>query len=162
MITKSRKAVAGIFAGALALSLGAAPADAVNINTHGSICQAAMGTQRADINVFINQGVVNVNAAARTVTCAVPRSPLGSSATSAQFFVDGDNFNGQQIICILSSYQFDGTLLGSIGFNSSAAHYDQLLTLPLAQVPTFAYVTLGCQLAGNSNSMLRGITAVQP
>lgn len=136
---------------------GIAPnADATNINTHGAACQNYFPSQVGDMD-YNPSGLKNVNSAPRSVVCPISRSPLPSG--NASFYVDGSNPSGSSTTCTISSYNFNGTFLGSSTFTDSAANFDHLVSLPAAQVPTFAYVSALCTLP--ASGMLRGITALQ-
>jgi len=95
------------------------------------------------------------------VTCNLPRSPLPAGATSGGFYVDGDNFGGAQTVCLIWSYDYTGTYLGSSAFTATAAQFDQFVSLPAAQLPTYAYTYLECSLARNGLSQIRGVTSLQ-
>ena len=152
-----------VFAAVLAGSL-VSPAHAANINTNAVVCE---GTNAADQGALGRgpDGVYNGAAAIHFALCTVPRSPLPSGATSGSFYVDGDNFNGQSTACILYSYQWTGQFLGSASFTSASSSYDVFLTLTAAQLGTYAYTSLLCQLPptvnGLASAMLRGVTSLQ-
>src|SRR5262245_41365415 len=54
---------------------------ATNINTIGSVCTMFGNLPATDI-VYVPAGVLNNQSTFRYVSCAVPRSPLASGATS--------------------------------------------------------------------------------
>jgi hypothetical protein len=77
-----------------------------NINTSGVVCQNFNAAQALDID-YLTNGVRNLNAAARSVICSLPRSPLAASAIP-EFFVDGQNNTGTSTSCTLTVYDFLG------------------------------------------------------
>ena len=154
-----KKIVSLLVLGTLSVTTAFSAVSAANINTFAAACHAAHGNEQGDITVNPT-GLVNTNAIARSVACSMTRSPLAGGA-NAKFFVDGMNFNGASTTCVLQSFDFNGTFLGSTSFVTSAATYDQTLTLSGTLVPTFAYVTLFCAMPGNQNGLLLGLTSVQ-
>ena len=146
--------------GMVVLTAGTEPTVAANINSSGTFCQNFNAAQVTDID-YLASGVRNLNVNPRAVICSVPRSPLAAGATSGVFFVDGRNTGGASTTCTLSSFNFNGTFLGSTSFTSAAATYNQFLSLPSAQLGTFAYVSVLCTLPGNANGVLFGVTSFQ-
>ena len=98
----------------------------------------------------------NVSDRPADVVCSLPRSPLDPVARDAGFWIDGD---GAHTSCTLTSYDFNGTFLGSKTFFNSPEHYDMLLVLPAAQASYYAYTYLWCQIP--PGGVLRGVTSVQ-
>jgi hypothetical protein len=153
------------FAIVCGLVLGASaerPALATNINKAAPQCQANFGDS-VDLVVHENNGLHSVPASGdiQWVTCSIPRSPLAANATFGSFYIDGDNLNGFSTTCWVSSYDYTGQLLASSSFQTSALHYDVLLTLPGAQLGMWAYTSLTCALPPHANGLLRGVTTVQ-
>jgi len=143
-------------------AIAVSPASASgNINTNATECQTNFWPQ--DTVLHTDQGIqtATATASAQQIACSVPRSPLASGVTSGSFYVDGDNFNGATTSCVLASYDYRGTFVGSKSFSSSAPSYDVFLTLPLAQLGFWNYTGIQCALPPNGNSILRGMTSIQ-
>jgi hypothetical protein len=143
-------------AGALA-SLGAA-AHADNINTSGTLCQNFNAAQALDID-YVSTGVRNLNASARSVICAIPRSPLQAGATP-EFFVDGTNTGTNTTSCTLFTYSFGGTVTQSFSFSRTGT-YDQAVLFAVNGVGFFDYASLLCSLPASAGGTLFGVTSVQ-
>jgi hypothetical protein len=98
---------------------------------------------------------------ARYVTCSVPRTPQTSGAATATFYVSGNNIDGRSTTtCTLSSYEYTGTLVGSVSFTTSAAHYKQLVEMPAWQLGPWAYTSLTCLLPPNNRATIDGVVAL--
>jgi hypothetical protein len=143
---------------AIALSPRAASS---NINTHAAECQTQSWPQDNLLHSADSVETDSTTASNTWISCGVPRSPLASGAQFGYFYVDGDNFNGASTVCDLESYDFNGTLLGVTAFSSQASSYDQLLSLPAAQLPFRAYVGIECLLPAHGMGDLRGVTSLQ-
>lgn len=147
------------------LATPTAPAHAVNLNTSALVCQQSIfqGSpspiqHRID---YFEPGVVNSIDVPSAVVCSVPRSPTAAGATTVSFFVDGENFSGASTFCVMSSYDFLGNFVGSRGFTSTAATYDEFVSFPISLVGFYNYVTINCVLPPSSTGRLRGVTALQ-
>ena len=145
----------------IVLLLTAAPgARATNINMGTNECQTNSPSVQ-NIGYSVN-GVYTIGGpTAGFVTCNLPRSPLASGATTGGFYVDGDNWNGGTAACTIYSVDYTGTFMGSASFSASEAHFDRFLSLPIAQLPYYAYTYLSCGLSSNGNTLLRGVTSLQ-
>jgi hypothetical protein len=96
------------------------------------------------------------------VVCDVPRQPLPPGATSGTFYVDGNNLsNLMTTVCVISSYDWNGSFLASASFSAIVTSYDGFLSLPASALGQWAYVSLSCQLPPNAAGSLRGVTSVQ-
>ena len=137
---------------------------AANIITGAEGCQPLtyLGYLPAPNEIgHVHGGVHNTNPdRPLDVVCTIPRSPR-TTDTGGIFYVDGDNFNGASTTCVLYSYDYTGTYLGQTSATSFDAHFDMALTLPAAQVPTWAYISIRCTLPPHSNGLLRGVASVQ-
>ncbi|HEY0481442.1 MAG TPA: hypothetical protein VGD37_28195 [Kofleriaceae bacterium] len=145
----------------------AAPASADNINTSGVICQNFNAAQALDIDYFGNR-VENVNAAARTIVCAIPRSPLATIPPTF-FFVDGHNNPNTVTSCTVTVYDFQGNvrLLQSFTENGGAAgltwDFPVNMLTPAGMTPAFFdYASLVCTIPASRGGSIFGVTAVQP
>ena len=141
------------------------PVQAANLNTNAVSCQQflAPGNGRTD-EILRQPGFVMTNTdveGTRPIICDLTRSPLIAGATSGGFYVDGDNFNGASTTCAVYSIDYTGVFLGASGFNTSAPTYDIFISLPAAQLPTYAYTHLDRDLPAHGNGRLRGITSLQ-
>jgi hypothetical protein len=136
------------------------PVHAQDINFAANDCQRDGASDPSIFTVNLN-GVVNVAPTANLfVDCSVPRGPLAATATIASFFIDGDNFvTGSSTTCVLASFDYTGTLLGSVSVTSALLHYDMLVSLPVAQASFFAYVSVFCSIPPAGR--LRGMTSMQ-
>jgi hypothetical protein len=132
-----------------------------NINTNATECQATAWPQ--DALVHTEQGVRTAPESANPVNvmCALPRSPLATTATSGGAYVDGDNFNGASTQCFFAAYDFQGGYAGSVSFTSAAPSYDVFLSLPAAQLGPWNYTSIQCLMPAHGHGILRGITSVQ-
>ena len=156
---KSRFLMLLALAGILIISTLHVPAArAANINTSGAgTCQGVLGPNPNLI--IVGSGITNAGSTAVEVMCSVPRSPLASGATSGGFYVDGFvQTSGVTMTCFLSSYDYTGIPLGSSQFVVSGK-FDAFVSLPAAQLTTYAYVNLNCLLP--SAASLLGVTSLQ-
>jgi hypothetical protein len=157
----SRVGLTGKF-GTFALMAGAVlalpeQADAVNLNTSGTVCNPYNVGEANDIDYVVNGVRTGVNVASgRTVICAVPRPP---QSTPQQFFVDGANSVGRSTSGTLYAYDFNGTFQSSQNFSSSAATYDILLTLN--PVGSWSYVSTLVSLPASAGGVFFGTIALQ-
>jgi hypothetical protein len=97
--------------------------------------------------------IQNVAANNRTVICPVIRI-AEAPASGWSVFVDGSapapTTAGGSLRCQLESYYFDGRFLGAVSFTiTSARTFDEVLTLPAAQVPVYSHQVLSCGLPPN-------------
>jgi hypothetical protein len=148
-------------------ALVAAPggAHAGNLNTSGTACQNFNAQEVLDIDHVV-LGVRNLNSDPRQIICPVVRSPL-TTTPFPSFYVDGTNTPTTSTSCTMYSFDYTGVLLGSVSFTQTAStaatlDWDQAVTFPTAQLPSYAYVSVLCLIPGNSAGVLRGATAVQP
>jgi hypothetical protein len=146
-----------LFLAAAVASLGSA-AHADNINTSGTVCNNFNAGEAQDVD-YVGTGVRIANAAARTVVCAIPRSPLAAGAIP-EFFVDGTNSGANSTSCTLFTYSFTGAITQSFFFTRTGT-YDQLVTFAANGVGTFDYADVVCTLPGGFGGILFGITSVQ-
>jgi hypothetical protein len=156
----------GIIAMVCAIVLSGAlvtPARAINLNMSSHYCQQSDLPQTDIIRTASGIATLDTVDTPRYVTCTVVRSPLPVDWTSGGWlWVDGDNKNGAQTSCTLSSYTFLGALQGSVSFTSTInGWYDSYLPLPYGQMGYYDYLTLTCLLPPHGNGALRGITSVQ-
>jgi hypothetical protein len=91
------------------------------------------------------------------VDCTVVRSPLAPGSTTGWFYVDGTNNPGESTICTLFSFNFNGTAQFTSSFTATGT-YDVLVTFPVAELGTYAYVNLECRLP--VGSILYGVTSL--
>lgn len=155
-----RIGIAGSWAiiGVFALLASTPRTEAANINSHGAVCQPLTSADAADLQ-YTNPGIRNAGTVNRLILCPIPRSPLPSGATSGGFFIDGDNDGGGSTTCSLVSFNFNSQMmLGASTFTRSGT-YDQFVSLPIAQLPAFAYVGLFCTLP--PGALMRGVTSLQ-
>ena len=150
----------------VSLACGLPSQSQANVNISGAACQRYGGyggspDLLADISGLYNSGQFGAYA-----VCGVPHSPLAATATSFMLYVDGDNWLFQanpysSAQCIVYSYDYNGTFLGSTSqiSSSSVQHFDMLLSLPAAQVPYWAYTSVFCSLP--PTGLLRGVTVLQ-
>src|SRR3954452_24149117 len=99
-----------LFLAAALASLGSG-AHADNINTTGTVCNNFNAGEAQDLD-YVGTGVRIANTAARTVICAIPRSPLAAGAT-LEFIVDGTNSGANSTTCTLFTYSFGGLITNS-------------------------------------------------
>lgn len=161
MISKLATKNSLFLAGAL-VSFGAT-AHADNINTSGVVCRNSVAAQALDIE-YVANGAQNANSAPRSVTCAVPRSPI-PAGSAAVFYVDGHNNPGTSTGCALTVFDFHGAVVAAQAFNSVvpplASDWDIAVTFPAGLLGTFDYATLVCTIPGNRAGSIHGITAAQ-
>jgi hypothetical protein len=131
-------------------------AHAVNLNSSApGICQS----RYANPGIFLTSGVANTGTTDPLyLVCTVARSPLPSGATTGSFYVDGTNNPGGTTNCAIFSYNYTGETLGAASFTATNS-YDMLLTLPAAQLSTWAYVILECSIP--PGGVLYGVTSLQ-
>jgi len=139
------------------------PTRAANINIGGSECQAGYQAESQDtvLHVFDSVSSLGNVASLPYIVCSLPRSPLAAGATVGGFYVDGDNYFGATTTCTVWSVDYTGLYLGSATGTSAQPAFDMFLSLPAAQLPTYAYTYLTCRLAKFGNSALRGVTSLQ-
>ncbi len=146
---------------ALATVGGVVRAD--NINTSGVVCRNYNSEDVLDIDYLMN-GVRNVNANARDVICAMPRSPFSSATTPQYFYIDGYNSGGVTTECRLITYTYGGAITYWPPFIEPAPgviQWDHLVTLPPGSVGTYDYASVLCTIPGLSRGVIYGVTAVQ-
>ena len=158
-----KKIIAALAVLGAASLLGTAPAGAANINTSGSDCHAFFGDQQAGLN-YLPTGLQETVAGSAVVQCPIPRSPLASGATSASFFIDGKTPASASTSCTVTSYNFNGAIEGSVSFTETNANatpltFDHFVTFPAAQMTSFAYVSVFCNLVAGGT--LFGVTSLQ-
>jgi hypothetical protein len=147
-----------------------APAHAVNINTPSLACQQS-DFQSSPSPVqhriqYTNSGIVNLVDVPTLIVCDVPRSP-SQTATTVNFFVDGDNYTGATTTCVMYSYDYLGGFVGSLGFSTTAAKYDEYVSFPRELMGFYNYATIMCALppfslsGGFDGAKFRGVTALQ-
>jgi hypothetical protein len=146
-----------LFLAAALASLGSA-AHADNINTSGTVCNNFNAGEAQDVD-YVGNGVRIANTAARSVICAIPRSPLAAGALP-EFFVDGTNSGANSTSCTLFVYNFSGAITQSFSFTRTGT-YDQAVTFPVGGVGTFDYADVLCTLPGSFGGVLFGVTSVQ-
>lgn len=145
-------AAAGL--GVVALSGEAA---AVNLNTHGAVCNPYNAGEANDID-YVTTGVRTKPglASGRTVICAIPRSPLSSPQG---FYLDGANTGGATTYITLYAHDYNGTYQSSQSVNSNAASYDIYTTL--STVGTWSYISALVSLPSAANGVFRGVLVLQ-
>jgi hypothetical protein len=153
---KSRLARIGLLfvTSALVLLVGTR-ANAVQINTSGTICQAFNAGQVADID-YLSTGVRNLNISPRAVVCSIQRQAPGT-AVNTTFTVAGVNPSGALTAGTVYAYGPDGSIRGSQSFSSTAAFYSIPLTFPAAQMTFFTLNSAVITLPGTSSSVFTGV-----
>jgi hypothetical protein len=101
----------------LTATVTAVQAGEPRVDNAASVCVNFNAGQAADID-YLSSGVRNLNSSARPVVCSVPRR-----SASQEFFIRGDNFNGQTTFWTFSTFRLDGTFRLSRSASSSAATY---------------------------------------
>ena len=149
--------------GSAALLGTASPAGAANVNTAGADCHASSGDQQAGLT-YLPTGLQETIAGSAVVTCPIPRSPLAAGATTGSFFIDGKTPASASTTCSVTSYDFTGAMEGSVSFTetntgTTPLTFDHFVSFPAAQMTTFAYVSVSCNLI--AGGMLFGVTSVQ-
>lgn len=167
---KSRSAcLLGTLLSVVLSAIPSLPAQAANINTTALACQQYLFPESGRTDELVRSfNYITTNSDTEhtvSIVCDVTRSPLIAGATSGGFYMDGDNLNvGGNVwftACTLNSYDYTGVLLGSVGFQSQAPSYDVYISLPAAQLPTYAYTSLFCVLPPHGIGRIRGITSLQ-
>ncbi|HTV24890.1 MAG TPA: hypothetical protein VMG12_39625 [Polyangiaceae bacterium] len=143
----------------VAAVLLAAPrdADAVNLNTSGTICNPYNAGEANDID-YVTNGVRTGPSvgSARNVICSVPRSPL---ASPQGFYLDGTNQAGKSTSITLYAHDFNGTFQTSQNVSSSAATYDEYRALtPVGQ---WSYISAFVTLPANAGGTFLGVITLQ-
>jgi len=129
------------------------------ITTAASECQAKTGSQAADLDRTNNGGVQNKNGTnTRDIVCSIPHAPMDPESTRANLFIDGDNTSGGSTVITFSSYSWEGQFQDSETTTTSAASYDEFLTLPSSAVNDFSYLHLLVRLPTNRRGTLRGFS----
>jgi len=120
---------------------------------HGTVCKPYGNSNTAGLYSYIN-GAFNYSGASLGVACPVVRT-VAAPASGFSVWVDGTASTGT-VSCTLYSYNFNNTYLGSVSFSATGT-FDQLLTLPQAQVPTYSSQVVYCYLPANG-----GVFDVEP
>lgn len=129
---------------------------AVDLNIPGSACRNFNAAEATDIDYF-GIGVRNVNASTRTVVCPVVRSPTSNNTVSV--YVDGRSSSDTSISCVLSSFDFDDTFLGSQTFPAPrTGTFDQALNVPGS---FWSNANVICDLPGRLEGLIYDIDVVQ-
>ena len=135
------------------------PVLAVNLNNHGVAFRAYIGTQTLDID-YQASGARNLASSPRLVIAPLVRSP--TSDGSLAVYVDGVHRSYQTTTCTVYSHNYNGALLGSQSFTVALkGSFDRYVSLPGGQAPTWAYVSILCQIAGNGQVVMGGVAVVQ-
>jgi hypothetical protein len=136
---------------------GSGKAYAVNLNIPGTECRGGTPGDQANIEYGPNN-VVNTDQVTHYISCPVVRSPT-SSNYSVSVYVDGWASSGNTIMCVLYSYNFDGTYLGSQSFPSAlTGTFDQYLTVPGA---FWSSASVVCSLPPGFGGRIYDIDVVQ-
>lgn len=138
----------------------ATPASAANLHTHAAACHNYNAAEALDID-YMPSAVRNNASQPRQIICPIVRSPLQPNAPYALFYVEGGNTSGTSTPCALYSHDYDGRLLGSTSFTGTTTNFDQQLSLPAAQAPVWAFVSMICLLPANGKGTIRGVIAAQ-
>jgi hypothetical protein len=110
---------------------------------NGSICRPHNYANGNNAVLYTTtQGIFNFDTAAHQVDCPVIRSTqAGTSGLHVWVAGQGSNY------CVLSSYDFYGSFLGSTSFQSSGAQtFAHEFVLPQSQVPAYSTQALYCNL----------------
>jgi hypothetical protein len=142
------------------LSLCALPANA-GFNVSGVTCQNYNASEVTDID-YLTFGVRNINAATRFVICAAPpHGPAAAGDVFAVFVLFGQNSVGASTTCTLYSYNSSGGFLGASTITNSNTTMVDVFTLPVAQVPVDASVSVLCSLPGSGRGVITQIASVR-
>jgi hypothetical protein len=147
-----------LLTGVLGLSGLASKAHAELTDMSGTICRNYNAAEVLDID-YLGWGVRNLNANPRYVICPVVILSLGLNPTLIQLFVQGETFSGATITCTLSTFDHDGTYLGSDSFLAPrSGSFSQYLSTSATQLSSS---TVLCSLPGSAQGLIVNITAVQ-
>lgn len=138
--------------GTLSLSSVSTNAYAVNSNINGTVCKNYNAAQALDIDYF-GYGTRNVNADVRQVICPIVRSP--TSTNNVELWVYSTLLAGASGSCLLLSYDFDGSLLGSLPFSMGGPAH---VTVPGTFWSTASVL---CYLPGGGRGIINTIDVVQ-
>jgi hypothetical protein len=139
----SRRTLSGL---AIVFSLMGLHGSALALTTeHATVCKPYGNSNTGGLYSYIS-GVFNYSGSAMGVACPVVRT-VAAPATGFSVWVDGTASTGT-VSCTLYSYNFNNTYLGSVSFSATGV-FDQLLTLPQSQVPTYSSQVVYCYLPAN-------------
>lgn len=152
MHSKFMKLGSLFLAGALASFGAAVHAD---IHTSGVVCNNFNAGEAQDIDYLLT-GVRNLNAAPRQVICAVPVEPI-PAGRFPHFFVFGTNVGQATTPCVLTLYQFNGTITQLRAFTGSGPAWEFDVVLPVNSVGLGEFASLLCGLPGSGAGTLFGV-----
>jgi hypothetical protein len=141
------------------------PAQAGSIGLSAVGCQPQGVAQTTLLHEWLGVDVLSpADAQPVIVNCSVPRSPLTTGTLASTFeikvWIPGDT--GATVPCTLLSYEYTGTLLGSVSFSLSSTVrgvVTQQVSLPFTQLSNWAYTSLTCALPPHFGAFLTSINS---
>jgi len=136
-----------------------------NLNTSGIVCRNYIAAEVKDID-YTASGVTNIAVDYRYIICPIPRSPINSGPV-AEFFVDGFNTGNTSTTCTVMIHDYSGNFKTSTTFTEAGdtpgRAWDHAVFFNTTnQLTKYDYVSMYCSIPGNKQSVIYGITAVQP
>jgi hypothetical protein len=169
-MSRTKTVVSTLLAGLVAAAglLAPLPAAATNINTSAFGCMSSFpynkdneGLGASLLGPGSRPDAIQVTGAfTQLVACPVSRAPLPAGFVNATTFIDGKQSAGS-ISCVVQSFNFNNTFLGSATVTANTATFDMAASIPAANAPTFAYFIASCHLATGGSQKLLGFTTIQ-
>jgi hypothetical protein len=146
-----------VTAGMFALMTAPQAAHAANFNIPGSTCRAYNPPEDIYIHPLVN-GVENTDsAAAHNIICPIAHAPATASSPIS-IYVDGYSASGYPIACVLYSYSYYGSLVGSYSMAGRTGQFDTAINTAGNQWST---ATLYCTLPPRGLGYIYDIDVVQ-
>jgi hypothetical protein len=149
----------GLAVAASTFALMTAPqaAHAANFNIPASTCRAYTPSEEVYIHPLVN-GVENTDSVnAHNIICPIAHSPANASAPIT-VYVDGYSTSGYPIACVLYSYSYYGSIVGSYSMPGRTGQFDTQISAAGNQWST---ATLYCTLPPRGLGYLYDIDVVQ-
>lgn len=144
----------GSMLAAAGLLFMATPAQATQVNSPGTACQAYNASQVTDIDYLIS-GVRNLAGTARSVICPIMRTPLDAGVSTGTVWVTGYNSGATTSITVYAM-STSGTVLGSQSTSSSASSYTIPLNFTSSQLNFATMTSALVTLPATSSSVYAG------
>jgi hypothetical protein len=128
--------------------------------------QACHQLYQADFNKisYNNIGVTTTSSATSyvNVECPVVRQSLSSGVTYQYFYIDGVHYSAQSTSCGISLEDYNGVIkygTTSTATTSAAGTWEISFSVPAAQATTWVYGHVLCQVPGNGQGAIYGISS---
>ncbi|MBL8253984.1 MAG: hypothetical protein JNJ76_10310 [Candidatus Competibacter sp.] len=153
---KSVKMIGMTLGISLAAALGNAPTAYAAVNNHpGSICQPDIPSDSVNVN-YDNSKITNNGSSPVSVICPIIRT--STTSTGATVYVDVEHYFNTTTSCSVSSFDFNGTFLGSaVGSFNGVGFKEIAMSLGSGKSSFWSRYTVKCTIPGNKIGSILGI-----